>query len=497
MNVKQMVERRVGGLPAKAAAVAAVVAVFVACGAVAPCAGAAIYWTNNIGNTIGRADLDGGAVNQSFITGATGPADVAVDSAHLYWANVNGGGGTTISRANLDGSGVTASFIAGASGPYGVAVDGAHLYWSNDGGGTIGRANLDGTGANQSFISSGVSPDGVAVDGAHIYWIINSTGAIGRANLDGSNVNLSFITGGSAPDGIAVDGAHLYWANSGTSRIGRANLDGTGVNQNFITTATGPGGVGVDGTHVYWSNSGLLGTIGRANLDGSGANQSFITGASNPVGLALDNPPGLSPGGLGFGSAGSPVPQGTVSAPQSVTITNIGAMPMVISGFGVGGANPDDFFTSNDTCHAPVPSNGTCTVQMRFAPQAAGSRSATLTAQSNDAPSSPLPLSGTAGPLPQGPAGGQGPPGRDANVTCKVKKKGTKAKVTCKVQLVAARDARLRWRLTRSHHTYARGVAVARNGKATVNLHGLGDLPKGRYALRIAGRDQDTAIVIG
>ena len=64
----------------------------------------------------------------------------------------------TIGRANLDGTGVNQSFITGASSPRGVAVDAAHVYWANPGTGTIGRANLDGTGANQSFITGASRP---------------------------------------------------------------------------------------------------------------------------------------------------------------------------------------------------------------------------------------------------------------------------------------------------------------------------------------------------
>ncbi len=66
------------------------------------------------------------------------------------------GDGTSIGRANLDGTGVNQSFISGAQGPCGVALEGTHVYWANEGysakGTTIGRANLDGTGVNQSFI---------------------------------------------------------------------------------------------------------------------------------------------------------------------------------------------------------------------------------------------------------------------------------------------------------------------------------------------------------
>ena len=53
--------------------------------ALAARADAYVYWTNDNG-TIGRANLDGTGVNQSFITGlGTSPQGVAVDGAHAYW----------------------------------------------------------------------------------------------------------------------------------------------------------------------------------------------------------------------------------------------------------------------------------------------------------------------------------------------------------------------------------------------------------------------------
>jgi virginiamycin B lyase len=146
----------------------------------------------------------------------------AVGSPHVYWTN-HGFGPLppgTIGQANLDGTGVNQSFIADPSTPLGLAVDSNHIYWANVFDGTIGRANLDGTGVNQSFITGAVAPVAVAVDSGHVYWADQGTcatticpdppppgdGTIGRANLDGTGVNLSFITGATRPDGVAVDG---------------------------------------------------------------------------------------------------------------------------------------------------------------------------------------------------------------------------------------------------------------------------------------------------
>jgi hypothetical protein len=122
---------------------------------------ARVYWTNSGGDTIGRANLDGTGVNQSWITGANTPYGVAVDANFVYWTNA---GSDTIGRANLDGTGVNQNWIAGANTPIGVAVDANFVYWTNALGDTIGRANLDGTGVNQSWIAGMSIPYGVAVD---------------------------------------------------------------------------------------------------------------------------------------------------------------------------------------------------------------------------------------------------------------------------------------------------------------------------------------------
>ncbi len=244
-----------------------------------------VYWSNSDeGTTIGRADVDGSNVNQSFIGGASGLEGVAVDANYVYWANNNSG---TIGRANLDGSNVNQSFIGGVFCPGGVAVDGNFVYWANFCTGTIGRANLDGSNPNQSFIGGASGSHGVAVDANYVYWANSSTDTIGRANLDGSNPNQSFIGGASGPLGVAVDANFVYWSNANSFTIGRANLDGSNPNQSFIGGASAPFGVAVDGNFVYWANQNS-GTIGRANLDGSNPNQSFIGGASGPKGVAVD-----------------------------------------------------------------------------------------------------------------------------------------------------------------------------------------------------------------
>ncbi len=83
-------------------------------------------------NTIGRANLDGSNPNQSFVTGDPGVPNpptlcgLAVDSAHLYWTVEEPFGAfvPSIGRANLDGSAANESFISTPGwGARGLAVD--------------------------------------------------------------------------------------------------------------------------------------------------------------------------------------------------------------------------------------------------------------------------------------------------------------------------------------------------------------------------------------
>ena len=191
-----------------------------------------IYWVSKVSDpsptnpfgqpntgTIGRANLDGTGVDPDFISGIGYPRGVAVDGAHVYWDDthptVTPTGSVSdfaIGRANLDGTGVDQSFIKPGGGN-GLAVDDAHVYWSSAW--SIHRASLDGTGVELGFIDLQRSNTvfELAVNGSHIYWIGvvgPSRIAIGRANLDGSRVTNKLITGfnpfgGSDPTGLALD----------------------------------------------------------------------------------------------------------------------------------------------------------------------------------------------------------------------------------------------------------------------------------------------------
>ncbi len=126
-----------------------------------------IYWTNTgcsnpeTGEaiegtgTIGRADIDGSeaGVEAAFIKGASNPQGIAVNSTHIYWANAGTLAGVrAIGRATIDGGEVNQSFIKATGGgtkPYGVTLNLSHLYYSGNEEGEdnafIRRLTLDGS----------------------------------------------------------------------------------------------------------------------------------------------------------------------------------------------------------------------------------------------------------------------------------------------------------------------------------------------------------------
>lgn len=258
--------------------------------ALAPQAGAAIYWGNS--GTIGAAELDGSLRQDAFPTGnvislRANPCGLAVGGGSLFWAEQSAG---TIGRLPLGGGAPDGAFVSGLTYPCGLAADGSYLYWTTGWGGTIGRANIDGTGVQQAFIVGTVNACGVAVDANYVYWANSSGDTIGRARLDGSEVDQSFVEAPGRPCGVAVDEGYVYWASPELSSIGRAPLAGGFSEAEFIAGAGETCGVAVDDSHVYWTHEWLNSeSVGRAALDGSAANDRFIAGAGGRCSVAIDS----------------------------------------------------------------------------------------------------------------------------------------------------------------------------------------------------------------
>jgi len=107
------------------------------------------------------------------------------------------------------------------------------------------------------------------------------------------------------------------------------------------------------------------------NLVGIGASPGSVTTAVT-----------LSPNVLNFG----PVPLSSVSAEQTVTLTNTGGVPLDVTSLAVTGLNAADFAISDDTCPqdpATLAPGTNCTISVVFVPSLTSGESASLTISDN------------------------------------------------------------------------------------------------------------------
>jgi hypothetical protein len=277
-----------------------------------------VYWTNTgplvdggrgpepweSGGTIGRAKLNGseppsqGAIEPEFITGASDPQGIAVDSEHIYWANgaaegaleIHGPAGW-ISRATIDGEGVQVEpkFTRPESFqgvPQTLTLSGNHLYFS-----AFEKAQQDGRlfsypleGGKSYTIA--ILPEidaasGIAADGAEVYWSEGS-GGIGRVPDNGPvagycrehpDCEAEYLKPEGSVNGLALDGTRLYWGSNGEGGSNAGNdLYRYEVKTGQLTDVapdSGPGaangaevkgvlGASQDGSYLYFVANGAL-----------------------------------------------------------------------------------------------------------------------------------------------------------------------------------------------------------------------------------------------
>jgi Abnormal spindle-like microcephaly-assoc'd, ASPM-SPD-2-Hydin len=98
----------------------------------------------------------------------------------------------------------------------------------------------------------------------------------------------------------------------------------------------------------------------------------------------------LSPTALNFGS----VTVGQTSSPQTVTVSNVSAATVNLTGFAIGG-EATDFTISANTCGSSLAAGASCTLNVTFNPTLKGKRSGKLNVSNNGGATASATLTGT------------------------------------------------------------------------------------------------------
>jgi hypothetical protein len=336
-------------------------------------------------------------------------------------------------------------------------------------------------------------------------------GAGGVAAADGANgtSNGASVVGGSG--GRAATASAGGALGAGGAGPGGAGHDGTAGIAAIGGSGGGPGsssvigGGGGGGGGYYGGGGGGGGGCCQAGGGGGGGGSNFVVaGGSMTVRPDATGIPmvsityavptvALSASSLAFG---------TTMAPKTVTVTNQGSAPLVVSALRFGGQHPDDFFVGSDTCRGEIAPASSCDVRIHFAPQGAGERAATLAIASN---ASPVAVSqGPAGSAGRpGAAGPQGPAGQVQLVTCTTRTRTVKRKpvkrTSCTGKLVSgpvmtATGAAAAATLQRGKVVYATGTAVRKGARTQLVLQPVRTLAAGRYTLRVGGKRSSVAV---
>jgi trimeric autotransporter adhesin len=319
----------------------------------------------------------------------------------------------TPTTAGFSGDGGLAT-AAQLSAPFAVFVDGADNLFISDKNNNVVRKVTASTGDISTVAgdnTAGFSGDGGPATSAEMIQPLGLAGG-SAANLlisDSGNSRVRSVTNllnnahltatpnplafGSQAENTASAALVVTLTNTGTSSLTVAAFTVGGANAgDFAATSTTCTGATLAAAATCTINVIFTPTT----LTAETAQISITDDANSPVLVNLTGTGALptatpSPTTLAFGNQII----NTTSPAQVVTITNSSAVTLTIASITVTGGNAGDFAQGN-TCSAPVPAAGTCTISVTFTPTAVGARASAVVVTDNaaDSPQS-IALTGT------------------------------------------------------------------------------------------------------
>jgi uncharacterized protein (TIGR03437 family) len=280
------------------------------------------------------------------------PIGVAFDGANIWVASCNSNSVTKLLASN----GAIAGTYSTGYCPWAVAFDGANIWVANSGNGSVTKL-LASTGALMGTYTVGGGPSGIAFDGTNI-WVANAGSNTVTKLLASSGGVVGVYPAGTEPQSVAFDGTSIWVTNLGSNTVTEL-LASTGALVGTYSVGRGPGGIAFDGTSIW-----------VANFNDSTVTK--ISPASQPTTTTL------SVTSLSFGNESVDI----TSAPQTVTMTNIGTSALDINGISIAGTNSADYAETN-TCGGSLAASTSCSIFVTFTPTATGARTASINVTDN------------------------------------------------------------------------------------------------------------------
>lgn len=474
------------------------------------------------GEADGTLQVTPGVALEVLVGGQGGPLGDSVAGFNGGGAGGAGAAGSALSGIGGGGGGGASDVRVGGCAQTLSCGQSARVLVGGGGGGSVAAGgDLTGQGGGGGYPMGGPGANGT-----------------GRAAGGGGGDQTAGGLGGSGDTILLCSMPAATGGTDGSQDAGGAG--GAGGSDGAVGAPGGGGGGG-----GLWGGGGGGGGCSDGLSAAGGGGSSFgpsgatfsnaVNGGDGKVTISYTAPPvQVSPSSLSFAAQ----PQSTLSAPQTVTITNTEIAALVVTGLTFVGTDPQDYLITSNGCLGPISAGSSCTIGVSFAPQAQGARSASLQIASND-PDSPasVPLSGTGSQLPQGPpgqtgatgatgaagatgatgavggigatgaTGPQGPAGKVELITCHtvtktvIKKVGGKRRKVrqtqrkCTGRLVSGTisftigGATDRATISRGRTVYARGASVSMGrGRSQLLLSDLRRLRRGRYMLTLTAR---------
>ena len=221
------------------------------------------------------------------------------------------------------------------------------------------------------------------------------------------------ITYNTAPFTITAAGPVLGLQPAGLTFSSSLNV--TSASQPVLVTNPGSAALIINGIGFGGANPGRFGQTSNCPIRGAGLaagascainvvfTPNSTTGRSATLNVRVGAPAvngsvaltgtsvvptvSVSPTTIAFGAQTI----NTTAPAQTITVSNTGAAPLVITRISLGGTNPGRFALANNTCPiggAGLSVGGTCTVDVTFTPLRRISSSATVTVRDNATPGS-------------------------------------------------------------------------------------------------------------